>query len=62
MQPESCPLLKPTGDEDPEDGITEEVEQALKERGKVNNVGSWESLWELLFPRDPSERIPDPCS
>ncbi|KAI7786199.1 hypothetical protein LA080_004583 [Diaporthe eres] len=60
IQPEGCSLRTPTGNEDPEDGITEEVEQALKERRKVNNVGSWESLWELLFPQDPSDRIPDP--
>ncbi|KAG6357713.1 hypothetical protein INS49_013592 [Diaporthe citri] len=55
-----CPVRDPTGDEDPEEGITEEIDRALKVRTKDDNVRLWESLWKLLFPRDPPEHIPGP--
>lgn len=53
-----CQVRDPTGNENPEDGITERIDLALKVRTKEDNVRQWESLWKLLFPNDPSDRIP----
>lgn len=61
-RPDICQIRDPSGDEDPEDGITEEIDRKLKVRTKDDNVRQWESLWTLLFPDDDSERIPGPGS
>lgn len=57
-RPDICQVRDLTGDENPEDGITEKIDLALKVRTKDDNVRQWKSLWELLFPEDPSDRIP----
>ncbi|KAH6611755.1 hypothetical protein B0J18DRAFT_82561 [Chaetomium sp. MPI-SDFR-AT-0129] len=43
---------------DPEDGITAGLEEALNGRKAGSKIDSWESLWNLLFPKD--HEIPEP--
>lgn len=42
----------------PEDGITAGLEEALNGRKAGSKIDSWESLWNLLFPKD--HEIPEP--
>ncbi|KAK3303924.1 uncharacterized protein B0T15DRAFT_398611 [Chaetomium strumarium] len=44
---------------DPEDGITNSIEDTLNDRKAVNKIDCWEGLWHLLFPQDPQARTPD---
>ncbi|KAJ0107774.1 hypothetical protein J7T55_000036 [Diaporthe amygdali] len=53
-------LLKPVGQDDPEDGITQDTLRALTARGNEDKIDSWASLWNLLFPDDNLNAIPSP--
>lgn len=46
----------PNGSDDPEHGITEDVETALAARDNDNKVNSWEGIYTIIFPGD---SIPD---
>ncbi|KAF2970748.1 hypothetical protein GQX73_g2821 [Xylaria multiplex] len=51
-----CDVLE--RDNDPEDGINEEIENILAERKNNRKVSSWEELWRVLFTDD--KTIPSP--
>ena len=55
-----CPLIEPGlpgSAADPEDGISLEVDQRLRNRTTSHQVLDWQTLWETLFPDDPI--VPD---
>jgi hypothetical protein len=47
-----CNLQQAPSSGDPEDGITNSIEDTLNDRKAVNKIDCWESLWHLLFPQD----------
>ncbi|GAB1319574.1 hypothetical protein MFIFM68171_09784 [Madurella fahalii] len=48
---------KPSGEEDPDDGVTVEVDKRLASRGK-DKITSWHVLYRILFPND--HPVPSP--
>lgn len=48
--------------DDPEDGITDKIQERLRGRGHGNRVNTWKGIWHLLFPEDPEDNIPHPCA
>ncbi|KAI1841988.1 hypothetical protein JX266_011848 [Neoarthrinium moseri] len=53
-----CSIVDYQSSENPEDGITDEVDMLLAERKSGLKVNSWEGLWKVLFPND--THIPSP--
>lgn len=51
-----CPLRDAVSNQDtiddPEDGITAEVENKLRDRKLKSGVNTWDALWATLFPED----------
>lgn len=47
-----CEVRRQTQSNDPEDGITQEVEDKLNERKSNIKIDTWPSLWRALFPCD----------
>ncbi|KAG8162815.1 hypothetical protein KVR01_007293 [Diaporthe batatas] len=58
-QPQSCSVVSPSGDDDPEDGITDEVLSALTARKREDSIREWPDLWHCLFPEDDLGKIPE---
>jgi hypothetical protein len=44
--------------DDPEDGISDEVDEILAQRRNDLKISSWDRLWQVLFPFDAT--IPSP--
>jgi len=52
--------VQPRSIQNPEDGISTQIEDILNGRRSNYKVDTWETLWQTLFPNDPREGIPDP--
>lgn len=54
-----CLVQNEAQSSDPEEGITQEVEELLNERKSNVRVNTWPSLWRALFGRDDDVLAPD---
>ncbi|KAK3985840.1 hypothetical protein QBC44DRAFT_384508 [Cladorrhinum sp. PSN332] len=58
-QPEPCNVMdsEPAGERNPEDGISPEADERLRDRG-ARGITTWQGLWNILFPDDVPASIP----
>ncbi|KAK3988963.1 hypothetical protein QBC44DRAFT_96244 [Cladorrhinum sp. PSN332] len=55
-----CSVQDERQNSNPEDGITNQIEDLLNGRKANSKVDRWDALWHVLFPDDPAEAIPSP--
>lgn len=58
-QKQMCPSQQTTpANRDPEEGITDQIEQVLNGRKANVKIDTWEAVWHTCFPEDRQEDVP----